>query len=257
MPIDLKDVFLKIERSNHHRAELKSVLAAFKASRPYVYRAKCDPETKEIVYSIVEAKDPPPLLSVIAGDVLQNLRTALDYLICATVIGNGKTPSTYTGFPILKCVPTTKDEIASFRRKIEGIGQPAENLLDSIKPYKGGDETLWRLHRLNNRDKHQLLLTVGIIPRTWNFGAHFRKTRGLDRYIPDAYLQLAPGVVALKAGAEIFRDPPNSRVDEDIQLVLDVAFNEPGIVTGEPVLTVLRMSHNRVMRIVAKFEELP
>jgi hypothetical protein len=256
MVVDLKDVTLKIERADHHIREFKSLLGTFRDSHPYVYTAKRDPKTKEIVYSIVEAKDPPPMLSVVAGDALQNLRTALDYLMCATSTANGYTPTIYTSFPILKRVPTTKDEIASFRRKIEGIGQPAEDFIRAIKPYKGGDETLWRLHRLNNRDKHQLLLTVGIVPRSWNFGAHIGKTRGIERYIPDAYVQLAPGVVALEAGAEIFRDPPDSKVNEDIQLVFDVAFNEPGIVTGEPVLRVLLMSRNRVTRLVSQFAKL-
>lgn len=258
MPPDLKDVFLKIERANQHIEEFKNALAVFRDSKPYVYSTKIDPKTKDVIYYIVEARNPPPILSVIAGDVLQNLRTALDYLMCALVIANGGKPTSQTCFPISKQVPTTSDEIASFRRKINGVGQPAENLIHAIKPYKGGDDALWRLHALNNRDKHQLLLTVGIIPRSWNFGAHLAKTRHLQGYIPipSAYVKLSAGIIALKTGQEIFRDPPNSKVNEDIQLVFDVALNEPGIVAGEVLLVVLRRSYDCVWRLVAKFAEL-
>ena len=41
----------------------------------------------------------------------------------------------------------------------------AVDAIDAIKPYKGGNDTLWRLHGLNNIDKHRLLITVGLAYR--------------------------------------------------------------------------------------------
>ena len=38
---------------------------------------------------------------------------------------------------------------------------PAVQFIDSLNPYKGGKEPFWRLHELNNIDKHRRLLGVG------------------------------------------------------------------------------------------------
>jgi len=32
--------------------------------------------------------------------------------------------------------------------------------IDALKPYGGGNDLLWRLHELNNSDKHRLLFTI-------------------------------------------------------------------------------------------------
>ena len=37
----------------------------------------------------------------------------------------------------------------------------AMTAIDALKPYRGGHDVLWRIHRLDNVDKHRVLLTVG------------------------------------------------------------------------------------------------
>ncbi len=39
--------------------------------------------------------------------------------------------------------------------------QEAIEAIDRLKPYKGGNEPLWKIHELNNIDKHRFLFTVG------------------------------------------------------------------------------------------------
>ena len=39
--------------------------------------------------------------------------------------------------------------------------QEAVKAIDRLKPYGGGNDFLWRLHGLNNIDRHRLLFTVG------------------------------------------------------------------------------------------------
>lgn len=93
-----------------------------------------------------------------AGDVIQNLRSALDHLACQLVeIGSGNDKGHDVGFPIAK-------NEAKYRllrdRKLNGARGDAIEAVNALKPYSGGNEPLWVLHKLNNLDKHRLLLTV-------------------------------------------------------------------------------------------------
>ena len=94
----------------------------------------------------------------IAGDVVQNLRTALDHLANQLVwAGSGDPPSRRVEFPIAKDSGTYEREKA---RKVEGMCPKAIKAIDALKPYKDGNDLLWKIHELNNIDKHRALFTV-------------------------------------------------------------------------------------------------
>ena len=143
------------------------LLLAFKKSSPYKIGGKDDPKTGHLLYYITKADDVPLLIAVIAGDVLQNLRTALDYIAWQICPASLRHPQ--TSFPVSD--NATKYE-AEKLRKIKGMPQAAIDAIDATKPYKGGNDTLWRLHRLNIIDKHRLLLTVGTAFSAVNIGPH-------------------------------------------------------------------------------------
>jgi hypothetical protein len=46
-------------------------------------------------------------------------------------------------------------------RKVEGMTELAIKHIDNLKPYKGGNQVLWRIHELDNIDEHRSLFTVG------------------------------------------------------------------------------------------------
>lgn len=250
------DVQLKIEWASRHIDEFHTVLRAFIDCNPYVVDTKRNPETRRLIYYIVRATPVPDELALIAGDVLQNLRTALDYLACSLVPAAGITKE--TAFPIF-------DDAAKYNSgssgKVKGMRREAIDLIDSIKPYKGGDDVLWRLHRLNNVDKHRLLFTVGAAFRSVDLGPSLRNllqrewSKTSDLKLPDFPLELAPTdrLFPLKAGDELFIDLPDAEVAKNMKFTFDVAINEPGVCEGEPLTLVLRASLDRVRHIVEQF----
>jgi len=214
------DVRLKIERADKHLDDFHAVLRAFIDSNPYVIDTKRDPQTRCLVYYLVTAQPIPDELAMIASDILQNLRTALDYLVCAMVRGNNKSDKA-SAFPIVDKAPVSTKERAWFEAKTQGKPEEAKDVIRRIKPYKGEDDVLWRLHKLNNRDKHRLLFTVGAAFRSLDLGSMLRQD-------PDA-------------------QPRN------IKFFFDVAIDEPGVVAGESLIAVLRASRQRVGRVVEMF----
>jgi hypothetical protein len=135
--------------------------------------------------------------------------------------------------------------------------------INALKPYKGGNEFLWTLHRLNNIDKHRVLITVG--------AAHVaRSIRPLERealrtaFAPHGRSELLDEVSVfsvdarqvkcpLKKGDELFRDVPDAEVDKDMQLYIEVVFGEPQILRCTMLApTLLRMA-NAVDDIIVSF----
>ncbi|HWZ42918.1 MAG TPA: hypothetical protein VNW97_05555 [Candidatus Saccharimonadales bacterium] len=230
------DILLKIQRAEKHIGELHGVLGAFIKSKPYVISTESNPQSGKFLCEVKEAKEIPAEVALIAGDVLQNLRTALDYLAHALIQANGGTVTKYTSFPIFD--DPTKYQ-AGFIGKVEGMRQEPIDIISAIKPYKGGDNVLWRLHRLNNIDKHRLLFTIGTALRGFVKGS----PGGEDE-------ALLPMKVGYKFTVDI-RDP---KIHKDVNLSFDITLNEPGVCEGEPIILVLRSSMQRVIGVLRKFE---
>src|SRR5579863_169632 len=91
---------LKIKRADKHIAELQAAILAFKATNPHEVTAKRDPNTRKLIYYVHKADPVPDDIALIAGDVLQNLRSAVDHLAYQLVLVAGGTPDIQTSFPI-------------------------------------------------------------------------------------------------------------------------------------------------------------
>jgi hypothetical protein len=168
MALSAKDrlirVQIKIERAKQHLLEFDGLAKSFQEA----YR--------EIVVSNVDFTGGPlqmfggaldirryPVASfkllAVAGDIVQNLRSALDHLAyqLAEVGTPGATPSEWVAFPIVR---DAKDYESAKARKVQGMTPEAIKAIDALKPYKGGNDELWRLHELSNIDKHRFAFTL-------------------------------------------------------------------------------------------------
>lgn len=94
---------------------------------------------------------------IMAGDIIHNLRSALDHLAFNLVQVGGKIPTSDTGFPI---AATRKIYESTKSRKVRGMTSAAKNAIDDLCPYGGGNELLWRLHHLDIVDKHREFVVV-------------------------------------------------------------------------------------------------
>jgi len=112
-----------------------------------------------------------------AGDVVHNLRSALDHLAYQLVLvgSPNATPTRRIEFPIAETETKYKTEKAG---KVQGMRADAIEAIDRLKPYKGGNDALWRIHELDNIDKHRTLFTVAhdfLFTSHWFDGAYLLK----------------------------------------------------------------------------------
>lgn len=251
-----QDFESKIEWANKHINDLHSALDEFIAINPYAVSVKRNPDTGEHIYYAAKVTPVPPKILLVAGDIFQNIRSSLDYLANALVRAEGGTPDKFTGYPIFETVPTTKEQKTAFARKVKGMRQEAVDIIEQTKPYKGGNAHLWRLHDLNIRDKHRLLLTAGAAVWQFNVGQHLRATdraTGLLTNATDWWIGRTQALL-VEEGQHLLTDPPDAKVNKDIQFTFQVALNELGVCEGEPLIIVVRQSLNMVRRLIRAFE---
>ena len=96
-----------------------------------------------------------------AGDVVVNLRGALDHLTYQ--LAKAHRPRLTVKEERDISFPICKNQSGYERARkivVKLVGPDAIKLIDALKPYKGGNEALFRLNELNNINKHKLLPTI-------------------------------------------------------------------------------------------------
>jgi hypothetical protein len=97
---------------------------------------------------------------VIFGEAVQNVRTALDYLVYALVVHTrGRKPKERTQFPIYR----KAGDFFRDRDQISELPGELRRRIRKLQPYQSHSQrstTLNQLRRLSNTDKHRLLLVT-------------------------------------------------------------------------------------------------
>jgi hypothetical protein len=83
----MSDIREKIKRADKHIADFKLEVRKFNGSDPYSIRVDMETESGRPIVHVLKVKPIPQDISLIAGDAIQNLRSALDYLACRSVDG--------------------------------------------------------------------------------------------------------------------------------------------------------------------------
>ena len=98
-------------------------------------------------------------MTLIIGDAIHNLHTALDLAVCEIVRDKfGAASTKYVKFPFDE---SRNQLIARLKQgQITKASSAIHDLIVGIEPFKGGNDTLYALHELDILDKHMLLIPV-------------------------------------------------------------------------------------------------
>src|SRR5207244_11015007 len=146
---------------------LHNEVANFLAIRPYEVVTQQDGPGGEIGAHVVYRHTPPDRLLMLIGDVLHNLRSALDHLAWSLA---GLNANKRTEFPIFldRREFSAVDSHGIPKRgsgleKMHDMPAPAQTAIESLQPYQRvhglpeESEPLWLLHQLSIEDKHHTL----------------------------------------------------------------------------------------------------
>lgn len=155
----------KVRQARKHAAALEVAEAEYQAKEPVKwtwYEENFDDPKKPSFQ--IHIFYPSPEYSCIVGDVIHNLRAALDLMACDLVRAQGESADDVY-FPF--CDDASYIDTMIKRRHFFRAGPNAVAVLKTLAPYKGGNAALRAIHDLDIRDKHQTLIPVfasGITP---------------------------------------------------------------------------------------------
>ena len=230
-------VHVKIERAKKHLLDLETLLKQFRNERLNVVGSKGDFKAGHATHFHVDLPILPFDALAAAGDIVHNLRSALDHLAYQlVVVGSGKEPSRRVEFPIARDHAAYEDGKA---KKVEGMRPLAVKHIDNLQPYKGGNQLLWRIHELDNIDKHRTLFTV----------AH-------DYLFVADWLPMVGSPYWLKTDAPHFTGVFDLDVEKDVQLEIEEAFGRAKVAETDALLPSLRGLIKGTEELVLSFKPL-
>ena len=249
----------KVKRAEKHIHDLEAAVRRFIKTEPYKVGTQRHPQFPQFwQYIVIDVADICTDIPLICGDVLQTLRAALDHLAYQLVLASGKSPDgsrefRAIAFPISR---TSEEYEASKHRKVQLMSENAIKAIDAVKPYKGGNDTIWRLSELNNIDKHRTLTAVGAAVVAIDALRDWGRSVPLFARLAHAGYQFIPAekkICPLKRGDVLFED---LELHENLKFTFEIAFGEPEVAEAEPILESLKGTFDLVSNIISDFEPL-
>jgi hypothetical protein len=148
----------KIQRAAKHLSDLNQWLTK---GDFYILTVNQDAERRNLLSLGFDPEEfPAEDAAVMIGDVLHNLRSALDILWNDIIVECGGTVTKWSRFPIRDTVDELKAPLSNLLKEKQIEIEVQNLLLNDIKPYEAGNYALWALDDLNTSDKHRLVIPV-------------------------------------------------------------------------------------------------
>lgn len=279
----LEYVWAKIERPDAQIKDLESQIRAFFTKDVYGIAREPNADHTQEVWKFVLKKRTPRAFVTIIGEILHNMRSALDQLMCAIAVQHsGSSRGTY--FPLGKTQQIFESELSEKTKKMPS---DARDLIRALKPYPGGNDLLWALHDLNRGDKHASKITTRlkglanirnvmvwapkgalspphIITLGLRSGRHFRRVgRELVQSDPEKQPRYTPNPasVVIDIGATAMIDDSmefmttdfGADVQTEIEPLFDIVFQDVQGLEGESVVAGLHQMRSLTESITLLF----
>jgi hypothetical protein len=161
---------LKVLRAGRGLKELNDEIVAFSGTAPYEFVAFADAKTGDNIVQLRVYREPPAMLGIIVGEIVHNLRSALDHLACIVPLVQGARRPSRPQFPVYElgspdaADPKRKCFTRDYKGRIGNVVPEAYNLIESVQPYHPTGDPGWHplalLEDLWNWDKHNAINVV-------------------------------------------------------------------------------------------------
>jgi hypothetical protein len=204
---------LMIKRAEHHINDLSTQIGTYLAQKPFRLIASYDQEAGKVSTFIKQKAPIPDAISLVLGDAIHNLRSALDLIVFGMIGDKVKNPEPIQ-FPFAKHRDTFARTLEV--RKIKLAGEKVVRAIEALEPYPGGNKWLSALHALDITDKHRLIVPVATAGEIhWrDFATMFPQVVPKDLDTPEGAEALNKSGVILEMGTTIvFHVPRPSRAE--------------------------------------------
>lgn len=150
---------LKIKRAEKHHADLEELL---RKRKPFRYFVETNFKTGDRSTFAKRDDEVANHAAIIIGDLIHNLRSALDhtYWACTEKFAKSDGEKRNIQFPIASSEKSLKESVMPGLPS--RVSESFARALESIKPYREeGNRALCLIHDLDVMDKHKLLIPTG------------------------------------------------------------------------------------------------
>ena len=257
----------KVQRAKENFAWLLQSHAEFMDLNPYGVVLDENPDARLRVWRARVSAPPPAYWSLVAGDIVHNLRSSLDFVAFQLWDVNGRTGVREDGvyfhvFPHKpQRTPPDPPKIEAARhRVVNELGASAAAIWDRLQPYRAGDSyeahPLYVLHHLDIWDKHRLLnLNVYAVESQQGF------IGGPGEHVHIEHLASLPGGIhgpladgAVLQSLTLGADTP--QVEMEVKFTLHITFEQGGPGRGKPLVKTLDDLISFVDEAITKFAPL-
>lgn len=251
------DSRLKIKRAKKHIADFRRLESRFRKRHPYSLITEENPDPAKTpdqfyVWRLrVNEVAPLETMSLIAGDALHNLRSALDLMACEAVRRNGQSDEDVQ-FPV--CYKPKSLKTAITNRHVERAGRRFVAIVRALKPYKGGHPIIRSLHDLDIIDKHRVRLAAvagGGIPLMWSGS---EQSAGLPYAVFDYVREMEDGAIWDYASRLDVGGGHHVHFDGHIEPSFRIQFGKGIPFEHQPIIPTLDQLASATLQIVEFFE---
>lgn len=238
----------RLTRAEEHFQEIERMLLAYYRTSYGEVRGKLDPDANTAFLQVSGFKLPHPRLYTRTGELLHDLRSALEHLAWELVEVSGGEPTENTSFPVLKTRPEPNRKGVHPKPGLAGgVSEAGAAVIDAAQPYQWGaryaEHPVWVLDKLWNIDKHRHIALSGlradgfvIPPGTPSFTFRMElESTSVD-------------------GAELRIVPDDPRVDVDLRSTMQIVVYEPKDGVSTPLRGTLQRVRLAVFKIMREAE---
>lgn len=239
---------MKVDRARSHIEEIARCLKYVEGRYPPRLENKLDMATG--LYSIVPRINAsmPSNIPCSTGDAVHNLSAALDYLtstVFAKITGNWDKRITFPAHETEKSVRAQMDN-----NKLTQIAPDlCDMIMNDIKPWKDGNFPIWAIGKMDNTNKHRMLLML--------FGVY--GIRGASFWTKDKKTKITDfeGESGFKGQNIEISIPDNKHpfiIKNHGYAKVNVSFAEKDFFFGQPVVETLNGISDLVSSVIDAFE---
>jgi len=169
-PLAVVGIRLKVRRAHEQLHALESEVRRFMDRKPYAIVGDFNEDRSEYLFKFREFERPPVAWGVTLGEIVHNLRSALDHAIFQLTLKCSGKPRHGSGFPILTD-PADWDRPnrdgtglsrTSGLHQVGGTSGAVQAIVQASQPYATNPDDptqspLWGIHKMWTQDKHRFL----------------------------------------------------------------------------------------------------
>jgi hypothetical protein len=242
----------KLDWARKHLDRLESEIQIFVDSEPYTPTFEKQEQVGRWISRIRVNRTIPSEWSLIVGDVLHNLRSALDNVVYALITNESGTPAkpAQIQFPIFG---DSADFKAKREKYLAGMNPKAVAIIEGLQPFNRLDRKwhsqLTILNYLSNIDKHRHIIVTTMAGALTNVTVDaFRLVPELTNVITRK-VPIVDGAVLATIYTPVAEGFP-AKVTMRGDFPVDVQFGGVGLAQGASVHAVLKGIHDHIRDVV-------